>query len=51
MTKIKIMLLMVLFFKLFTIWIDATMINKNLFSEFLFYFESVIIFFEGEIIC
>ena len=47
MTKIKIMLLMMLFFKLFTIWIDATMINKNHFSEFLFYFESVIIF-EGK---
>ena len=43
MTKIKIMLLMMLFFKLFTIQIDTFMINKKPFSEFLFYFESVII--------
>ncbi len=50
MTKIKIMLLMMLFFKLFTIQIDAFMINKKTFSEFLFYFESAIIF-EGEITC
>ncbi len=50
MTKIKIMLLMMLFFKLFTIQIDTFMINKKPFSEFLFYFESVIIF-EGEITC
>ncbi len=49
MTKIKIMLLMMLFFKLFTIQIDAFMINKKPFSEFLF-FESAIIF-EGEITC
>lgn len=48
MTKIKIMLLMMLFFKLFTIQIDAFMINKKPFSEFLFYFESAIIF-EGRL--
>ena len=36
MTKIKIMLLMMLFFKLFTIQIDAFMINKNLFLNFYF---------------
>src|SRR5689334_12921815 len=47
MTKIKIMLLMVLFFKLFTIWIDAFMINKKHCSEFLLYFESAIIFLRG----
>ena len=34
MTKIKIMLLMMLFFKLFTIWMDTFMINKNLFLNF-----------------
>ncbi len=50
MTKIKIMLLMMLFFKLFTIWMDTFMINKKSFSEFSFHFESAIIF-EGEITC
>lgn len=50
MNKIENMLLMTLFFYLFTIRISTFMINKKVFSEFLIFNESAIIL-EGEITC